>query len=97
VALLEAMAAGVAPIVRAIKSGIPELVLLGITGLLVANEPVKASATVVQLSRQSDLRRKFSNNAQSLIRSSYTSEKSMELWSQLFCQPMVEAKADNPV
>jgi len=83
VALLEAMAAGVVPVVRSIESGIPELVLHNRTGLLVANDPAEASAALVRLSHKPDLWQHCSSQARALVKASYSAGFCLDRWDQL--------------
>lgn len=55
VALLEPMAAGMAPVLLDFVSGIPELVQQQQTGLLVPNDPAKKASPLVQLSEDTGL------------------------------------------
>jgi colanic acid/amylovoran biosynthesis glycosyltransferase len=80
VALLEAMGAGVVPVVRAIESGIPELVHHERTGLLVANDPAEAAAALVRLSREPGLWQRCSNLSRVIVERSYSAEHGMALW-----------------
>ena len=86
VALLEAMAAGVVPVVRAIESGIPELVHHERTGVLAENDPGDAAAALVRLSREPDLWHHCSTQARSLVDDSYTAGHCFELWLGLIQQ-----------
>jgi colanic acid/amylovoran biosynthesis glycosyltransferase len=83
VALLEAMAAGVVPVVRSIESGIPELVHHNRTGLLVANDPAEASAALVHLSHKPDLWQHCSSQARALVKASYSAGFCLDRWEQL--------------
>lgn len=80
VALLEAMAAGVVPVVRSIESGIPELVQHERTGLLVENDSAKAAAALVRLSRDPDLWRHCSTQARALVHAGYGAEHCFDRW-----------------
>jgi|688.fasta_scaffold05340_13 colanic acid/amylovoran biosynthesis glycosyltransferase len=83
VALLEAMAAGVVPVVRAIKSGIPELVLHEETGLLVQNDPAEAAAALVRLVREPELWLHCSSEARARVLNYYSAEHCFALWTRL--------------
>ena len=80
VALLEAMAAGVVPVVRAIESGIPELVLHQRIGLLVENDPVEAAAALLRLSHTPTFWQQCSTQARELVQAGYGAGKSFERW-----------------
>ena len=78
VALLEAMAVGVVPVVRAIESGIPESVQHEHTGLLVENDPAKAAAALLRLSREPDLWQHCSTQAQALVQAGYGADQCLQ-------------------
>lgn len=80
VALLEAMAAGVVPVVRAIESGIPELVHHERTGLLVGNDPAEASAALLRLSRESDLWQRCSRQSRAQVEAGYGADQCFARW-----------------
>ena len=79
-ALLEAMAAGVVPVVRAIESGIPELVHHERTGFLVGNDPAAAAATLVRLSRDPDLWQHCSTQSRALVEAGYAADQCFLHW-----------------
>lgn len=80
VALLEAMAAGVVPVVREIESGIPELVHHEGTGLLVGNDPSEAASALVRLSLDPSLWQRCSCQSRALIESGYDADLCFERW-----------------
>jgi glycosyltransferase involved in cell wall biosynthesis len=86
VALLEAMAAGLVPVVRSIESGIPELVHHERTGLLVANDSVEAALALVRLSCEADLWHRCSRQARSLVHGSYSIDNCFGRWTRLIRQ-----------
>jgi colanic acid/amylovoran biosynthesis glycosyltransferase len=92
VALLEAMAAGVVPVVRAIESGIPELVQHEHTGLLVANAPNEAASELIRLSRQPDLWQNCSHHARNMVKNSYSANQCFERWERLIQQHQVATR-----
>jgi colanic acid/amylovoran biosynthesis glycosyltransferase len=83
VALLEAMATGVVPVVRAIDSGIPELVQHERTGLLVTNDPAQAASALVRLCREPQLWHQCSTQARTHVQNSYNSEHCVQRWMEL--------------
>ncbi len=83
IALLEAMAAGVVPVVRRIPSGIPELVEDGRTGLLVSEDPDEAAAALRRLAGDPDLWRRCSTAARELVRAHYDADASYRQWRRL--------------
>jgi colanic acid/amylovoran biosynthesis glycosyltransferase len=97
VALLEAMAAGVVPVVRAIESGIPELVQHEHTELLVGNDPAEAAAALVRLSQDQTLWERFSNQAGALVKASYSGELYFVHWCGLIEQQRGAARPTFPI
>lgn len=97
VALLEAMAAGVVPVVRSIESGIPELVLHERTGLLVSNDPVEAAAALVRLSREPELWQRCSTQSRALVEGGYGAEQCFGLWKKLINQHQLSATVHQPI
>lgn len=97
IALLEAMATGVVPVVRTIESGIPELVLHEHTGLLVANEPREAATALVRLISEPSLWFHCSTQARSLIKSRYCSQQSFERWYELIERTHPDIKINYPL
>lgn len=83
IALLEAMAAGVVPVVRRIPSGIPELVDDGRTGLLVSEDPEEAAAALGRLADDPALWRRCSTAARELVSGHYNADASYLLWRRL--------------
>jgi colanic acid/amylovoran biosynthesis glycosyltransferase len=97
VALLEAMAVGVVPVVRAIESGIPELVQHEHTGLLVENDSVRAAAALVRLSRDPDLWHHCSTQARTLVQVGYGAEQCFERWFEVMQQPKSTVTVQFPI
>ena len=83
VALLEAMAAGVVPVVRAIPSGIPELVKHEHTGLLVDEIPENAARAICRLVKDPDLWQRCSSSARRLVAEQYNEDISYKRWLEL--------------
>ena len=83
IALMEAMAAGVVPVVRRIPSGIPELVDHERTGLLVSEDPAEAARALLRLADDPDLWRRCSTAARDLVAQHYNAEGSYRQWRQL--------------
>lgn len=97
VALLEAMAAGVVPVVRAIESGIPKLLHYDGTGLLVANAPAEAAAALTRLSQKQALWEHCSSQARALVEASYSADYCFGLWEGLFQQYQDSAMMQFPI
>lgn len=94
VALLEAMAAGV---VRAIDSGIPELVHHEHTGLLVPNDPIAAASALVRLSEDPGLWQHCSEQARALMQSHYSADHCIERWLEVIGEPQSAEGARFPI
>ena len=80
VALLEAMACGVVPVVRSIQSGISQLVKPGETGFLTSDDPDEAANVILTLAQNSDLWTKLSMNARSFVSREYEARACYENW-----------------
>lgn len=80
VALLEAMAVGVVPVVRAIPSGIPELIQHERTGLLVDDWPEHAAQALSRLAGEPLLWQACSVAARELVASRYSEESGYRRW-----------------
>lgn len=97
VALLEAMAAGVVPVARAIESGIPELVHNEHTGLLVSNDPAEAAAALVRLSREPGLWQRCSTHSRALVEAGYGADQCFERWLGVIQQTQGAATVQFPM
>lgn len=97
VSLLEAMAVGVVPVVRAIESGIPELVHHEHTGLLVANDPAEAAAALVRLSRDPGLWQCISTQSRALVEAGYGADQCFEQWLEVIQQEQGIASVKFPM
>ncbi len=97
VALLEAMATGVVPVVRAIESGIPELVHHERTGLLVANDPADAAAALVRLSQEPALWQRCSTQSRALAKAGYGADQCFEQWLDVIEQQRLAARPTFPI
>lgn len=83
-AVMEAMASGVVPICRRIRSGIPELVIHDKTGLLVDSEdPVAIVNCVRQLTGHPDLWERLSANAANHVANGFSTTCSARKWCDL--------------
>ena len=78
VALLEAMGAGEVPVVCSIECGIPELVQHERTGLLVENDPARAVAALVRLSRDPCPWQRCFTQARAQVHAGYGAEHCFE-------------------
>ncbi len=82
VALMEAMACGVVPICKPIGSGIPELVIDGVTGLFI-NTPTDLLAKLEYLKADADNWKRLSANCRKLIQDSFSSDDNLKKWLSL--------------
>jgi colanic acid/amylovoran biosynthesis glycosyltransferase len=80
IALLEAMAIGVVPVVRDTPSGIPELVREGETGLLVSDKPEQAALAIVRLANNPSLWSQYSNASKALVAQNYSEDICYQRW-----------------
>jgi len=82
-AVMEAMACGCVPVCLSTRSGIPELVKHGVTGLLVENRGEPFVSAIRLLKENPQLWRQLSNNARSHIENQYSITKCAADWSDL--------------
>lgn len=80
VAILEAMSVGVVPVVRAIESGIPELVQDRQTGLIIDDKPSSAARALTQLAKDNFLWQRCSRQARELVMEKYSEEVCYQKW-----------------
>ncbi len=84
IALLEAMAFGVVPIVTQMESGIPELIIHGETGLIVERTAEAFAETVRNLHTDPEKLQRIRRGAYSHIREKYSFERQAASWLSLF-------------
>jgi hypothetical protein len=80
------MALGVDPVVRAIPSGIPELVEQERTGLLVSEDPDQAAEALIRLSADPALWERCSQAARQKVDRHYNADLSYLAWRDLLLQ-----------
>ena len=97
VALLEAMAAGVVPVVRSIPSGIPEVVRQGDTGLLVSDDPDQAAAALTALAEDPVLWQRCSAASRQLVEDRFSSDHCHGQWLALVRQLQATGKPTYPI
>jgi colanic acid/amylovoran biosynthesis glycosyltransferase len=97
VALLEAMACGVVPVVRTIPSGIPELVNHEQTGLLVANDPELGAAALLRLVNNPELWQHCSDSGRVLVGDSYSADHCYQNWLSLIAKHQDRPRASFPL
>ena len=90
VALAEGMACGLVPVCRRIRSGIPELVRDGETGLLVDDGVPGFVAAIRRLRNDPELWSRLSANARGLVEGSYATSVVVHRWHELFSQLVEE-------
>jgi glycosyltransferase involved in cell wall biosynthesis len=83
IAFLEGMACGCIPVALRMRSGIPELVEDGLTGLLVDDRDRDFVAAIRRLRNDADLRARLSNAARELIVSNFAEDVSADRWASL--------------
>lgn len=97
IALLEAMALGVVPVVRGIASGIPELVDHGSTGLLTTEDPLAAADALCRLADDPPLWQRCSEGARQRIWDHYGRERSGAAWLSLLGELDQDAAPHRPL
>jgi glycosyltransferase involved in cell wall biosynthesis len=97
VALLEAMAAGVVPVVRSIPSGIPEVVRQRDTGLLVSDDPDQAAAAIRALAEDPALWQRCSVASRLLVQERFSSDHCHRQWLALVRELQATAKPIYPI
>ena len=85
-ALLEAMAIGVVPVARTIRSGIPELVQDNRTGLLVDGQPANAAAAILKLADDPALWTECAHGARKLVEDRFSEDSAYFKWVALLDQ-----------
>lgn len=83
IAILEAMACGVVPVCLKMRSGIPELVEHGVTGLVVNDRIDDFTAAIRRLKADRELWQRLSANARQRVKSEYSVASSTEKWARL--------------
>lgn len=97
VALLEAMAAGVVPVVRAIPSGIPEIVHHEETGLLVDENPEHAAQALCRLATDQVLWQKCSSAGRDLVRDQFSEDVCYRRWLDLIQELHSKSTVSYPI
>jgi glycosyltransferase involved in cell wall biosynthesis len=86
IAFLEGMACGCIPVALRMRSGIPELVEDGVTGLLVDDREDDFLAAIRRLRDDAALRMRLSNAARELIASEFAESVSADRWASLISE-----------
>ncbi len=80
IALMEAMACGCVPVCLAMRSGIPELVQDGVTGVIIADRDASFLNAMTRLRADLEWRHKLSLNARSKIIEEYSDQLAGDQW-----------------
>jgi glycosyltransferase involved in cell wall biosynthesis len=91
-AIIEAMACGCVPVCLRISSGVPELVIDGVTGLLVEDRDQSFITAVRRLREDPSLWRRLSENARKHIEAGYSDVAASAAWSNLIEEVAREAR-----
>jgi len=92
-AVMEAMACGCVPVCLKIRSGIPELVEDGVTGLLVEDRDEAFVAAIRRLREEPELWSKLSANARTRIREQFSVSICASKWSDLLTSARMETSS----
>jgi glycosyltransferase involved in cell wall biosynthesis len=95
--LLEAMSCGVVPVVRNIRSGIPEIIHNGRTGFLVEDDVNAAAQTLSDLASDMHLWQSVSAQARELAVSRYDEKKCFDQWISLIHEMEGESTVRYPL
>jgi len=96
VALLEAMAAGLVPVVRAIRSGIPELVVDGVTGCLCENDPDEVARELAHLASDCVRWESLSRRAAAHVHDGFSRSASLDAWVALIDEVAHDSSPRHP-
>lgn len=86
ISLMEAMGCGLVPVCLKIRSGIPELVEDGVTGLLVDNRDDQFVQAIYRLKNEPNLWKCLAQSARSKIELSYSNETCVKAWKTLLLE-----------
>ncbi len=93
VALIEAMARGVVPVARSIPSGIPELIVSEVSGLMVDHSPMSAAKAIHQLANSRQLWEECSANARKVYEASFRESDCFKSWLTLIGRIAIDSQA----
>ena len=97
IAILEAMACGVVPVCLNMRSGIPELVDDGVTGLIVEDRGEGFVAAIRRLRNDPGLWQRLSQTARTRIESENSVDASTEKWTRLLHDLARESRDSKPI
>ncbi|MEO8614564.1 MAG: glycosyltransferase family 4 protein [Luteolibacter sp.] len=97
IAVLEAMACGVVPVARNIRSGIPEVVYHGQTGILVEDDVVAAADALTTLAGDKSGWLRMSAASRSLITRQFSHKVCLEKWQALIGEMSQRATVQYPL
>lgn len=92
ISLLEAMACGLVPVCLKIRSGIPELIDDGVTGLLVDDRERSFTAAIQRLRDDGDLWNRQSEEARKRVTAANSLDAAAGLWEELFISLQKDAE-----
>lgn len=97
VSMLEAMASGLVPVVRNIRSGIPEVVTHLETGLLVGNDVPVAAKALTELAADKAGWTSMATASRTLVAERYSEEKCLDIWRDLIHELAKKATVRYPL
>jgi colanic acid/amylovoran biosynthesis glycosyltransferase len=97
IALMEAMACGCVPVCMRIRSGIPELVADGVTGLLVESRGDELVSAIRRLREEAGLWDRLSKGARAKIAKDYSIGACAKQWAQLFRELKAASGPKRPI
>ena len=97
VALLEGMAFGLVPVVRNIRSGIPEIVHHATTGILVDDQPANVAKELVALANNQEQWQVLSRNARTLVCNDFSRDACFNKWHVLLTALASQSHATFPI
>lgn len=92
VSLLEAMAHGVIPVCSRMRSGIPELVEDGVTGLIIDATPQAFIEAIRSLLNQPGLRQRLSAQARAKVEAEFSLERCVSQWARFLAVVAANSK-----
>jgi glycosyltransferase involved in cell wall biosynthesis len=97
ISVMEAMSCGCVPVCLGMRSGIPELVEDGVTGLLVNDRADSFVQAIWRLKNESGLWEKLSRAARIKIEAQFSNRSSVKQWAELFYQLNHDSNNKRPI
>ncbi|MEY3051039.1 MAG: hypothetical protein RLY31_824 [Bacteroidota bacterium] len=97
VAVLEAMAAGVVPVVRRSESGLPEIIREDRSGCWVSDDPAEAARELQRLSREPARWERLSQGARKQVAQGYGMEPNFRKWKSLLDELLRDSSPRYPL